>query len=77
MERVVVWIVARHDAADDLAISLSEEERGVTVLVKRLAFAIEKCFALDNQRRDPGRIISIDPPRKLDELIPLFAVSYL
>src|SRR5207245_11559674 len=77
MERVVVWIVARHDAADDFAISLSEEERGVTVLVKRLAFAIEKCFALDNQRRDPGRIISIDQQRKLDKLIQLFAVSYL
>lgn len=77
MERVVIWIVARHDAADDLAISLSKEERGVAVLVKRVPFAIEKCFALDNQRRDPSRIVSINQPGKPDESIPLFAVSYL
>jgi hypothetical protein len=77
MERVVIWVVARHDAADYLAISFGEEQRGVAVLVKWMAFAIEKCVALNNQRRDPGWIVPINPPRKLDELIPLFAVSYL
>jgi hypothetical protein len=76
MERVVVWIVAGHDTADDLAISSGEEHRGVPVLVKWVPFAIEKCFALDNQRRDPRRIVPINPPGKRDELIPLFAVSY-
>ena len=48
MERVVIRIVACHDAAHDFAISLGQEERGVTVLVKRVPFAIEKSFALDN-----------------------------
>ena len=67
MERVVIWIVARHDAADDLAISFGQEQRGVAVLVKRVPFAIEKLFAFENERRDPGRIVPINPPGKLDE----------
>ena len=48
MQQIIVRIVARHNAADDLAISFGQEERGVAMLVKRVPFAIEKCLSLDN-----------------------------
>ena len=73
MERIIVRIVARHDAANDLAVSFGQKKRGVAVLVKRVLVAIEKSFSFDNERRHPGRIVSVNPPRKFDEFILLSA----
>lgn len=73
MERVVVWIVAHHDAAGDLAISPGQEQRGVTVLIKRVPLAVEKSFPLNDKRRHPRGIVFVNLPGKFDELIPLGA----
>ena len=75
MECVIIRIVARHDAADDLAISLGQEKRSVAVLVKRVPFAIEKSFPLEDQWRDPGWIVPINPPGKPDESVLLLSTA--
>lgn len=80
MERVVVWIIARHDAADDFppaSAGSREEQGGIAVLVKGMPFAIEERFALNNQGWDPCRVIAIDPPGEFDERIALPAPGYL
>jgi len=75
MERVIIWIVARHDAADDLAISLSQEKRSVAMPIKRVPFAIEKNFPLENQWRHPGGIIFVEAPGKPDEVVSLLSIA--
>src|SRR5262245_35826384 len=69
MEQVVVWIVARHDSANDVAISLGQEQGGIAVLVKRVPGSVEKGAALDDERRYPDRIVFVNPPLKVDERI--------
>ena len=71
MERIIVRIIARRDPANDLAVSFGQKKRGVAVLVKRVLVAIEKSFSFDNERRHPGRIVFVNPPRKFDESVPL------
>ena len=75
MERIIVWVVAHHNAADDFVISPSQEERGVAVPIKWVAFAIEKSFPLENKRRDPGRIILVDAPGKPNEFVSLLSTA--
>ena len=70
MERVVIGIVARHDPADDFTAGSSEKERRVAVLIKRV-FPAKKLFALDDERRHPGRIVFVNSPGKLDERVPV------
>ena len=67
MKRIIIRIIARHDSPNDFAVSPGQEQGGVAVFVKRVSLAIEECFALENQRRHPGGIISVNPPRKLDK----------
>jgi len=75
MARIVVWVVADHYATNDFVISSSQEERSVAVPVKRVSFAIEESFPLENQRRDPGRIILVDAPGKPDEFVSLLSIA--
>jgi hypothetical protein len=42
-----------------------------------MPLAIEKAFAFDYQRRDPGGIIRINLPGKLDERVTLTPRRYL
>jgi len=72
MERVVIGIIARHDPADDFTAGPSQKEGRVAVLIKRV-FPAEKLFALDYERRHPGRIVSVNSPGKLDECVPVRA----
>ena len=73
MERVVIRIVTRHDSAGDLAVLPGDKQCGVTVLVEGMPFPIEECFALENKRRHPGGIVSVNAPREFDECVTLFA----
>ena len=43
--------------------------------IKRMALAIEKGFALENQRRHPGQIVFVNAPGKLDESIPVRIIA--
>ena len=36
-----------------------------------MPLAIEECFALQNQRRYPGGIVSVNPPWEFDESVAL------
>ena len=47
MKRVIVRVIARHDAADDFAIVFREKQRRVAVSIERMTFSIEKRLALD------------------------------
>jgi hypothetical protein len=67
MERVILWIVARHDPSNDFAAGTGEKKRGITVLIKRMFFAIKKFLPLEQERRHPHRIVRIDPPGKFYE----------
>src|SRR5207244_2715116 len=69
VKRVVIWIVACHDAPYDFAIASGEKKCGIPVFIKRMPLAIEECLALDDQRRHPGGIIFVDAPWKLNERI--------
>jgi hypothetical protein len=71
VKRIIPRIVAGHDPSDDLAISPRRKQFGVTVKIKRMFLPIEKRSAFNDQWRDPNRIISIDAPRKFDEIIAL------
>ena len=53
-------------APDDFAAGAREKKRGVAVLVERMLPA-EKPFPLDQERRDPRRVVHVNPPGKLDE----------
>ena len=73
MARVVVRVVARHDAAHDFISAARQKQRRVTVQIKRVPFTIEKRFALNNERRHPGGIVFVNSPRKLDKRGAIFA----
>src|SRR5229473_531534 len=75
MERVVIWIVTRHDSADDLAVQPGEKQRGVAVLTEGMSFPIEECFAFENQRRHPSGIVLVDLPRKFNERVAILATT--
>ena len=77
VERVVLRVVARHDPPDDFAAGPRQKKRGIAVLVKRMLFAIEELFPLEQQRRHPRRIVRIDPPREFDEGVAFRARSDL
>ena len=72
MKRVVVWIVAGHDPSHDFTAGASQKERGISVLIEGV-FPAQKFFALDHQRRHPGRIVLVNLPGKLDECVPVRA----
>ena len=69
MHRVVVRIVARHDPADDFSSAPGEKQSGVAMQIKRVALPIDETFALDDKRRDPSRIIFVNPPREFDKRV--------
>ena len=71
MKGVIVWIVARHDPADDFAARAREKKRGIAVLEKGMFLSIEKLLPFEEERRHPGGIALVDPPREFDESIPL------
>ena len=73
MKRVIIRVIARHDSPNNFAVSPGQEQGSVAVFVKRMLLSIEECFALENQRRHPGGILSVNPPRKLDKGITIFA----
>ena len=73
MKCIVTWVIAGHDSANDFAVPTGQKQGGVTVLVEWVPFSIEKCFALDQERRDPRRVILVDSPRKFDEGVALRA----
>ena len=75
MERVVIWIVTRHDSTNDLAVQPGEKQRGVAVLIEGMSFPIEECLAFENQRRHPSGIVLIDLPRKFNERVAIFATT--
>src|SRR5947199_1572531 len=77
MERVVVWVIAGHNASDDLAVLLRQKKGRVTVAIKRVPFTIQESFSLDDQRRNPSRIVPVNSPWKLDEFISLGARTNL
>jgi len=72
MKRVKVWVIARHDSADDLAIAFCQEQCRVAVSIERMTLSIEKRFTFDQQRGHPGGIVAIDFPWKFDEDIAVF-----
>jgi hypothetical protein len=43
------------------------------VLVEWVPFPVEECFALENERRHPSGIVSVNAPRESDECVALFA----
>src|SRR3954447_13613263 len=47
MERVIIWIVARHDSPNDFAIASRQEQCRLAMLIKWMTLAIEKGFTLD------------------------------
>jgi hypothetical protein len=73
MKRIIVRVIARHDAADDFAIVFREKQCRVAVFIERMTFSIEKRLALDQQRRDPGWIVAINLPGKFNEGIAVLA----
>ena len=73
MERVVVRVVARHDPPNGFAAGAREKERRVAVLEKRVPGTIDKLLSLEQKRRNPGRIVFINLPRKFNEGSPLLA----
>ena len=60
---VVARIVADQDSAQRLPAAQGDELRGVAVLVERMLAAVEKFLDLDQQGRNPMRIVRVDPPR--------------
>jgi hypothetical protein len=50
--------------ADDLLAASGEEELHPGVLEERILFRIGERLALRKQRRNPERVVPIDPPRK-------------
>jgi hypothetical protein len=64
VEGIVLWIVTRHNSANDFAVAPSEKKRGITVLIKRMFLAIEKLFTLEQEWRYPSRIVCIYAPGK-------------
>jgi hypothetical protein len=74
MDGVIVRIITRHDAANDLAVSSSQKKRGVAVLIEWMVLAIEKPFALENEWRHPGRIILVSAPGEFDEVVSVPAI---
>jgi hypothetical protein len=69
VKRIVFWIVAGRDPADDFAATPGQKKFGFPVFEKRMLLAIEEFFALDQQGRDPGRIVLVNPPGKFDECV--------
>src|SRR5947207_9468085 len=69
MQGVVIRIVARQDAPHDFAAAASQEKFSFPMLEKRMLLLIEKFFSLEQERRDPGRIVRINTPRELDESV--------
>jgi len=56
---VVVVVVDRSDAPDDLTISLGEEEVNPGVLVEGVFLGVELLPLVDQQRRNPVRILAV------------------
>ena len=71
VERVVLRIVAGHNAPNDFATGTREEKCRIPVFVKGMFLSIEKLFSLQQQRGDPHGVVLINPPGKFDEAIPL------
>ena len=67
MERVVLWIIARHDPPDDFTATPRQKKGGIAVLVKRMFLPIKELLPLNQERRDPGRVTGIDSPWEFDE----------
>jgi len=43
------------------------------MLVEWVPFPVEECFAFENERRHPSRIVSVNAPWEFDECVALFA----
>jgi hypothetical protein len=71
MKGIIVWIVARHDSTDDFPARAREKKRGRTVLEKGMFLLVEKFLPFEEERRHPGGIALVDPPREFDESVPL------
>ena len=72
---VVVGIVAHKYAADAGLTAIRHKLRCLPVQIKRMLAAIEKRFDLQQKRRCPVRVASVDLPRKPDELVKLAGKS--
>ena len=71
VQRIVIRIITGHDAPNDVLVSPGQKKRGIAVSVEWMPLAIEECFALDDQRRNPRSVLKINLPRKFDEDIVL------
>src|SRR5438105_1001567 len=69
MERIVIGIVTRHHAANDLAVPPRQKKRGIAMFVKWMPLAVEKRLSFKDQGRHPSRIVFIDPPWKFDKSV--------
>ena len=67
VNRVIFRIVAGGDPADHFASAAREKELSFAVFEKRMLLAIEEFLSLDQERRDPGRIVRVNFPRQFDE----------
>ena len=54
---IIVWIVARHDSADDFPVRAREKKCGVAVLEKGMFLLVEKFLSFEEKRRHPGVIV--------------------
>ena len=77
MQGIIVWVVAGHDSSGQFSVFSGQKERGVAMFVKGMLLSIEEGLALNDQRRDPGGIVLINPPGETDERVALFTAGYL
>ena len=59
------------DTADRLAVALGEEVLRFGVLEERVLAAVEELHPLEDQRRDPLRVVAVQPEGDLDEALQL------
>ena len=71
LEAVEVLVDMRADPPDRLPVAVSEEILRLGVLEKRVLARIEALLEVHQKRRDPLRLIAIEPPRELNEGIQL------
>ena len=63
------------DTTDRLAVALGDEKLGLPVFEPRVLLTVEELHPLEDQRRDPLRIVAPQPERHLDEALQVALVA--
>ena len=69
----VAGVHDRRDPADIAAIPRGEERPALRPVIERVRPEAEQLLLRHDQRRHPARVVPVDPPRQLDEPLPLRA----